>query len=105
MHALVLLYRLCGVTAAEHAELCEQLAPAFAAFSGLRSGLWLAGGSSGRYGVVFTFDARERFDAFVASELYEAFRGHPCVTDAAEFDFAVERGATAVTHGLPELVT
>jgi hypothetical protein len=33
MHALIATYRLAGVAAAEHAELCEQLAPSASDFS------------------------------------------------------------------------
>jgi hypothetical protein len=105
VHALVFLYRLAGATPAEHAELREQLAPAFAAFPGLFSALWLASGTTGRYGVVFAFEARAGFDAFVASELYEAFRAQPSVADATVHDFMVDRAPTKITHGLPDLVT
>jgi hypothetical protein len=101
VQALVVLYRLEGATPAEHAELREQLAPAFSAFAGLRSALWLANGATGRYGIVFVFDARGGFDAFVASELFEAFRAQPSVVDATTFDFTVDRGPSEVTHGLP----
>lgn len=104
LHALVFLYRLENATPAEHAELRQQLAPAFAAFPGLRSALWLASGETGRYGIVFAFDARAGFDAFVASELYEAFRAQQGIGDATAHEFAVDRAATAITRGLPELV-
>jgi hypothetical protein len=100
VHALVFLYGLEGATAAEHGELCEQLAPAFAAFPGLRAALWLTSDAAQRYGVVYVFHGRSAFDAFVASELFEAFRSQPSIVSAAAFDFVVSEAPTEITHGL-----
>lgn len=54
--------------------------------------------------MVFAFGARAGFDAFVASELYEAFRAQPSIGDATAHEFAVDRAPTEITRGLPELV-
>src|SRR4029453_18822342 len=59
MHALVISYSLRGATPGEHAELCEQLAPAVAAVRGLTSTTWLTNPAAGRYGPFF-FSKRSR---------------------------------------------
>lgn len=91
MHALIVDYGLRGATAAEHAELCEQLAPALAAVPGLVSLVWLSNEATGRYGGFYIFDHKPAFDAFVASELYEALRGQPSIRALTTADFSIER--------------
>jgi hypothetical protein len=99
VHALFVTYGLDGPTEAEHAELCEQLAPAFAAFPGLASKTWLANGATGRYGGFYVFADKAAFDAFVASELFELLRAHSGLTGFAASDFSVETAPTSVTRG------
>lgn len=104
VYALFLSYRLRETTAAEHAELCEQLAPAFAAVSGLVSMTWLANGERGRFGAFCVFADRPAFDGFVASELYEALRSHRGVAELATNDFSIQDGPTALTRGPTSLL-
>src|SRR5918994_7281865 len=72
VYALFVSHGLRGATAAEHTELCAQLAPALAAVPGLLSLTWLSNEATGRYGGFYVFQSKPAFDAFVASELYEA---------------------------------
>lgn len=97
MHALFVSYGLRGATAAEHAELCAQLAPAFAAVPGLASLVWLSNEATGRYGGFYTFEHKPAFDAFVASELYETLRSHGTIDGLRASDFSIEHGPTALT--------
>jgi hypothetical protein len=100
MHALVATYCLAdGTSEAEHAELCEQLAPAFAAFPGLASLTWLANGDTGCYGGFYVFETRAAFDRFVASELFETLRSHGSLRELRSSDYAINDGPTAVTGG------
>lgn len=101
MHSLIVTYALDGASSAEHAELCEQLAPAFAAFPGLVAVTRLANEATGRYGAFYVFETKSAFDRFVASELFETVRSHRTVRDVTTSDFAVDsaRPPAAVKGG------
>jgi hypothetical protein len=99
MHALLVTYRLEGASAAEHAELCEQLAPAFAVVPGLVSLTWFANEALGRYGGFYVFADRAAFDSFIASELFDALRSHRSVAELTASEFGIQEGPTAVTRG------
>jgi hypothetical protein len=99
MHAFFIRYALRGVTPAEHGELSTQLAPALAAVSGLRSLTWLSNETTGHYGGFYVFEHKPAFDAFVASELYEALRSQRAIRGLTASDFSIEPGPTAVTRG------
>jgi len=103
VHAFLLSYGLRDATPAEHAELCEQLAPAVAAVPGLVSATWLANPATGRFGGFYVFASRGDFDRFVASELFEALRAHHSVRDVSTSDYAVSARPTAVTGGPPRV--
>lgn len=105
MHALFVSYRLRGATAAEHAELCAQLAPAFAAVVGLVSLTWLANQATARYGGFYVFRDKPAFDAFVASELFEALRSHRAVDELTASEFEIDQRPTALTRGPAQALT
>jgi hypothetical protein len=94
MHALLVCYGLRGATVAEHAELCAQLAPALAAVPGLESLGWLSNESAGRYGGFYVFEHKPAFDAFVASELYDAVHTQRAIDGLAASDFSIEYVST-----------
>jgi hypothetical protein len=84
--ALVVTYGLNGATAAEHADLAEQLAPAFDAVPGLVSRAPLQNQDTGRFGAFYVFATRGDFDRFAATELYAATHHGPGLTAS---DFAI----------------
>jgi hypothetical protein len=102
MHALILTYTLARARAAEHAELCEQLAPSFAAVPGLRSATRLTNEATGRYGCFFVFESRSAFDSFVASELFDTFRGHSGIADFDSDDFTVPPTVTSARQPIEQ---
>jgi len=99
VHALFVTYALDGPTEAEHAELCEQLAPAFAAAPGLLSKTWLANAATGRFAAFSVFRDKAAFDAFVASELFELLQTHSGLAGFTASDFSVQEVPTAATRG------
>jgi Putative mono-oxygenase ydhR len=99
MHALFVTYALRGTTPAQHAELCEQLAPAVAAVPGLVSKTWLANGDTGRYGGFYVFASRPDCDHFIASELFDVLRSHGTMRDVEAHEFSIATGPTATTRG------
>jgi putative monooxygenase ydhR len=99
MHALVVSYALRGATSGEHAELCEQLAPAIAAVRGLASTTWLTNPAAGRYGAFFVFETKPDFDRFVASELFETISSHGSIHGLTASDYLISDRPTAMTRG------
>jgi hypothetical protein len=89
MHALLVTYGLNGRTACEHAELCEALAPAFAAVPGLVSRTPLENPAVGRYGAFYVFETKGAFDRFVAGELYAATDGAQGLASHTTHDFSI----------------
>lgn len=100
MHALVVSYSLRDATPGEHAELCEQLAPAVAAIRGLTSTIWLTNPATGRYGAFFVFETKPDFDRFVASELFGTISSHGSIRNLTASDYGISDRPTAVTGGL-----
>jgi heme-degrading monooxygenase HmoA len=90
MHALFVSHGLRDATPAERAELCSQLSPAIAAAPGLLSLTWLANEATGRFGSFTVFRDKHAFDAFVASELFEALRSHHSIDGLTATDFTVD---------------
>jgi hypothetical protein len=101
MHALVVTHGLREVTPVEHAELCEQVAPAVAAVPGLVEAIWLANTVTGRYGSFYLFDGKGSFDRFAASELFDTLRSLPAISGLATSEFGVADGPTAITRSRP----
>jgi hypothetical protein len=100
MHALVVSYALRDATPDEHAELCEEIAPAVAAVRGLASTIWLTNPAAGRFGAFFVFETKPDFDRFVASELFGTISSHRSIHDLTASDYSISDRPTAVTHGL-----
>jgi Putative mono-oxygenase ydhR len=97
MHALVVTYGLRGVSAVEHAELGEQLAPAYLAVPGLLSRTGLENAATGRYGAVYLFESEAALQGFVASELYAVTHEHPGLAALAASEFSItDRGSKHV---------
>jgi hypothetical protein len=101
VHALFVTYALRDSDPAQHAELCEQLAPAVAAVPGLVSKTWLANAETGRFGGFYVFDSRAAFERYVASELFDTLTSLGSVYDMATSEFSVARTPTALTGGSP----
>ena len=108
MHGLFVSYSLRGSDPAQHAELCEQLAPAVAAVPGLLSKTWLANTETGRFGGFYVFASRAAFERYVASELFDTLMFAGSIHDVTTSEFSVAPTPTALTGGSvhrPEEVT
>jgi hypothetical protein len=108
MHALFVSYVLRDSDPAQHAELCEQLAPAVAAVPGLLSKTWLANTETGRFGGFYVFASRAAFERYVASELFDTLMSAHSIDDVTTSEFSVACTPTALTRGplyRPEEVT
>ena len=99
MHALFVTYTLRDANPAQHAELCEQLAPAVAAVSGLISKTWLTNGETGRFGGFYVFASRADFERYVASELFATLMSRSSIREMAASEFSIAEAPTALTGG------
>jgi hypothetical protein len=100
MEILIVNFSLNGITEAEYSDLCDALAPAFAAVPGLVTKVWLADSSAGVYGGVYTFDSGNSVDKFTSSDLFGQVGAHPGLTSITVKRFGVLDAPTAVTRGL-----
>jgi hypothetical protein len=99
MHALFVSYSVRDSDPAQHAELCEQLAPAVAAVPGLLSKTWLANTETGRFGGFYVFASRAAFERYVASELFDTLLSVGSIHDVTTSEFSVAPIPTALTRG------
>lgn len=100
MHALFVSYALRDSDPAQHAELCEQLAPAVAAVPGLLAKTWLTNRETGGFGGFYVFASRPDFERYVASELFDTLLSPGSVRDVSASEFWVADIPTALTRGL-----
>jgi hypothetical protein len=96
---LVINFSLDGMTEAEYRNLCDEVAPAYAAVPGLVSKVWLADRANGVYGGVYTFENGAVLDAFSASQLGQV-AAIPGLTNVSIQRFEVLAEPNAVTRGL-----
>ena len=99
MHALFVTYTLRDSDPAQHAELCEQLAPAVAVVPGLVAKTWLMNGETGRFGAFYVFSSRGAFERYVASELFDMLLSPRSIRDVTTSEFSVAGIPTALTGG------
>ncbi len=100
MELLIINFNLNGITEADYAAVCDQIAPAFAAVPGLVTKVWLADSSAGVYGGVYTFEANDAVDAFLTSELFARVGAMKELAAISVRRFGVLAAPTAVTRGL-----
>jgi hypothetical protein len=99
MHALFVTYNLRDSDPAQHAELCEQLAPAVAAVPGLLAMTWLTNSQTGHFGGFYVFASRAAFERYVASELFDTLLSPRSVRNVTTSEFSVADIPTALTRG------
>lgn len=104
MHVLVVNFTLRGVTEQQYEQMCDDIAPAFAAVPGLVSKVWLRNSESGTYGGVYQFRDEAAFEQFKGSQLFHGVTNHPNLANVSARDFGVLEAPTRVTHGLMEIV-
>ena len=100
MEIVVINFSLKGITPQDYYELCDQLAPAFAAVDGLLSKVWLADPDTNTFGGVYTFSSPADVDGFFASSLFADIAAHPAVDQPQVRRFQVMEEPTRVTRGL-----
>lgn len=98
MQALIVTFRLHGITHRQFLGGCDEVAPAFAAVPGLISKTWMADESSGLYGGLYLFATEPDLSAYLASDLFrDGVAGNPALTDLTVRTAAVAEGPTRVT--------
>jgi hypothetical protein len=97
---LIVNFSLEGMTESEYRNLCDDVAPAFAAVPGLVSKVWLADRATGVYGGVYVFENGAAVDAYLASDLLAQVAANPGLVDISAHRFEVMSEPTAITRGL-----
>ena len=99
MHVQIITFHLEGVSEADYAALCDDLAGAYAEVPGLDRKVWLANSETGTYGGVYLWCDRQAMAAFAKTDLFASVAKHPNLADIESSDFAVLEGPTRITRG------
>ncbi len=99
MHVSVFEYDITGISAADWAVACTELAPAFAQVPGLVSKVWLTG-ADGRYGGVYLWADERAYRDFLGSDLGAALAAHANIDGLTMRDWAVDDQPTSITRGV-----
>jgi hypothetical protein len=101
VHVQLITYRLAGITPAQFARRCEEVAPQFARLPGLLAKVWLGDAApdaaAGAFGGVYLWRDREALERFRGSEAYAALRANPALADLADRDFPVLEAPSRIT--------
>jgi quinol monooxygenase YgiN len=100
MYVQIVNFNLNNTTPAEFENLCQQLAPQFAALPGLISKVWLADPVSNTFGGVYTWQDRTAYEAFTRTELFRGVASHPNLSNVTSHGFDILEGPTRQTRGL-----
>ena len=100
MYIQIVNFNLKEMSEAEFRQLCDELAPTFAAVPGLQSKVWLADPATNTYGGVYTWQDRQAMQNYVQSDLFKAVATHPNFINITAKEFGVLEGPTRVTRGL-----
>lgn len=100
MHIQIINFQLKDLSEADYAKLCNDLAPAYAAVSGLLAKIWLANSSTKTFGGVYLWRDQEAMENFTNTDLFKSVATHPNLSGINSSDFTVMEEPTKVTRGL-----
>jgi Putative mono-oxygenase ydhR len=104
MHIQIVNFQLKDLTEDAYKVMCDELAPAFGALPGLISKVWLADAATKTYGGVYAWETRADGDRFKQSDLFQAVRTNPQLTELTLREYGVLEGPSAITRGIPARV-
>ena len=96
MHIRIVTFQLDGIDEHEYLGLATAVAPAFAAWPGLRSKTWLRNAETNTYGGVYVFDSAEASDASRRTDLYQQMSANPSFANIEVREFSVIEELTPV---------
>ena len=102
MYVQIVTYNLNGVSEQDYIDIAHQVAPQFAAMSGLQAKVWLRNEGSNAYGAVYFWDDQESQERFVASDLFEGT--YPGFVNVASEGYEVYEHLTRVTQPMLEIL-
>jgi hypothetical protein len=100
MYIRVVTFGLAGITAEQYARRAEEVAPAFTAWPGVRSKLWLADARRNRFGGVYLFDSEDDADRSRETPLFTGLLHNPALIDLTVDEYATLAAPTGVTGGV-----
>lgn len=96
MHVLIINFSLDGLPHEDYLKIADELAPAFAEVSGLKSKTWLADQENNVYGGVYLFESKQALDDYCGGELFAGVGSNPSFTNISVRAFGTLGGPTAV---------
>ncbi len=105
MHVQVVNFNLKDATEEAYRELCDQLAPTFAAMPGLVAKYWLADRGTNTYGGVYIWENRAAMEGYTGGEVWAAVGANPHLANITARDYGILDEPTRATRGLTEAAT
>lgn len=99
MKIQIVTFELDGIDEETYTQVCDEMAPAFAAVPGLQAKLWLADRDTNTYGGVYVFSDAHAQAAFAGSDLFASVACNPNLAGVTSCALDVLPGPTAVTGG------
>ena len=99
MYVQIINFRLQDLSEADYANICDQLAPQYAAVPGLVSKVWLANSAANTFGGVYFWRDRGAMEDYAGTELFRGVATHPNLAEITSTDFEVMEDPTRVTRG------
>ena len=96
MHVLIINFSLDGLPHEDYLKVADELAPAFAEVSGVKSKTWLADQENNVYGGVYLFESKQALDDYCGGELFAGVGSNPSFTNISVKAFGTLGGPTAV---------
>ncbi len=96
MHVLIINFSLDGLPHEDYLKIADELAPAFAEVSGLKSKTWLADQENNVYGGVYLFESKQALDDYCGGELFAGVGNNPSFTNISVKAFGTLGGPTTV---------
>jgi len=97
MHILIINFNLHELARAQYEEVCNELAPVFAAVPGLISKAWLANEETNTYGGVYLWESKQAMLDYKESEIYAGIGANPALVNITATDFEVIEAPSKVT--------
>jgi heme-degrading monooxygenase HmoA len=102
MYVQIVTYNLNGVSEQDYIDIAHQVAPQFAAMSGLHAKVWLRNEGSNTYGAVYFWEDQESQERFVASDLFEGT--YPGFVNVTSEGYEVYEHLTRTTQPMLEIM-
>jgi hypothetical protein len=100
MQVQIVTFNLNGITKEQYEDLCNQLAPAFAAMRGLIAKVWLADDQANSYGGVYLWRDNAAYETYLQSDIFKGIGSHTGLSNVNSMVYGILEAPSAVTRAL-----